>query len=167
MECFDKTKHGLDAKHFTFNQEAADNLKHIEGESVDVVMSNAVLEHIPENRLSAIVDECYRVLRPGGYMLHQIDLRDHGWLFLDNYAFLRYSDREWCSLGSKRYAPFRTNRLRSSDFITAFSRRFTIVDAVHQKVTKQKPKGVHPDLLARYSTVAIETEGLLLVCHKM
>ena len=43
--------------------------------SVDVTMSNAVLEHVYD--VEAVAAEIARVTRPGGLGSHQIDLRDH------------------------------------------------------------------------------------------
>lgn len=44
-------------------------------DSIDIVYSNAVLEHVfaPEK----LLQECQRMLRSGGKMMHQIDYRDH------------------------------------------------------------------------------------------
>jgi SAM-dependent methyltransferase len=46
-------------------------------ESVDIVYSNTVLEHIPPQELNRLISEAHRILRPGGYMLHLIDMSDH------------------------------------------------------------------------------------------
>jgi len=46
-------------------------------DSVDVVYSNTMLEHAREDEISALLRECYRIIKPGGYMLHLIDLSDH------------------------------------------------------------------------------------------
>ncbi len=44
-------------------------------DSVDVVFSNAVLEHVTD--LDRAFAELYRITRPGGFNLHQVDFRDH------------------------------------------------------------------------------------------
>jgi ubiquinone/menaquinone biosynthesis C-methylase UbiE len=43
--------------------------------SVDLIISQAVMEHVDE--LEETYTECFRCLKPGGYMTHQIDLRCH------------------------------------------------------------------------------------------
>lgn len=43
--------------------------------SVDLVYSCAVLEHVHD--LDRAFQEMHRVLKPGGYMYHEVDLRDH------------------------------------------------------------------------------------------
>lgn len=42
----------------------------------DLIVSRAVLEHVEDPELS--IERMARALRPGGVMLHKIDLRDHG-----------------------------------------------------------------------------------------
>ena len=48
--------------------------------SVDLLLSKSVLEHVSEPAVPALLDETYRVLRPGGGAVHMIDLRDHQWI---------------------------------------------------------------------------------------
>ncbi len=48
--------------------------------SVDLLLSKSVLEHVSVDAVPALVDETYRVLRPGGAAVHMIDLRDHLWI---------------------------------------------------------------------------------------
>jgi SAM-dependent methyltransferase len=48
--------------------------------SVDLLLSKSVLEHVSEAAVPALLDETYRVLRPGGAAVHMIDLRDHLWI---------------------------------------------------------------------------------------
>ena len=48
--------------------------------SVDLLLSKSVLEHVSVDAVPALVDETYRVLRPGGGAVHMIDLRDHLWI---------------------------------------------------------------------------------------
>lgn len=49
----------------------------IESDSVDLVYSNTVLEHVPLEEIRRLFCEAHRVLRPGGFMLHLIDPSDH------------------------------------------------------------------------------------------
>lgn len=53
----------------------AENLEELDDDSVDVVISNAVLEHVYDPR--AVAKELARVSRPGALHHHQVDYRDH------------------------------------------------------------------------------------------
>ena len=44
-------------------------------DSIDVVFSNAVLEHVYD--VPAAAAQLHRITRPGGFGLHQVDFRDH------------------------------------------------------------------------------------------
>ena len=57
-----------------FNSPAED-LHGVAAETIDVVLSNAVLEHLQNPELAAL--ELHRVTRQGGVGLHQVDFRDH------------------------------------------------------------------------------------------
>ncbi len=79
--------------------------KVIKDGSVDMIYSQAVLEHV-EN-LSDTYGILYRWLKPGGFMSHQIDLRCHGTAKEWN-GHWAYSDFVWKMIKGKR--PFLLNR---------------------------------------------------------
>lgn len=56
-------------------QEDAGNLSSIEDNSIDLIYSNAVLEHV--HPLDAAIQEMFRVTQAGGYGAHQVDFRYH------------------------------------------------------------------------------------------
>lgn len=84
--------------------------------SVDFISSTMTYEHIPEQEIPALLNECHRILRPGGLMSLAIDYEDH-WFYFDKslspYHFLQYSDAAW-----KKYNPALhfQNRLRHRDY---------------------------------------------------
>lgn len=86
--------------------------------SVDIVMSRAVLEHIPPGIIAGIFEESRRILRPGGLMLHLVDHSDH-WSHRDPSItpmnFLLYPDWEFrvTYLNAQNYQ----NRLRHSQYV--------------------------------------------------
>ena len=45
--------------------------------SIDLVISKSVLEHVPRGAVRDLLVELHRVVRPGGVMVHAVDLRDH------------------------------------------------------------------------------------------
>lgn len=93
----------------------------LQSNSVDLVYSRTVLEHIPEPALKELLAEWRRLLRPGGYCVHFIDNSDH---FehrdksLSRLNFLTLSDRAWsfACFNPQNYQ----NRLRHSDYLKFF-----------------------------------------------
>jgi SAM-dependent methyltransferase len=66
--------------------------------SIDLIVSNNTLEHVPAGVLEAMFGEFHRLLAADGLMSHSIDLSDHYSHFdhgISPYNFLRYSDRRW------------------------------------------------------------------------
>jgi SAM-dependent methyltransferase len=90
--------------------------------SMDVVFSLAVLEHV--RRPQVVIDNIYRMTRPGGWCLHAIDLRDHR-DFDNPLDFLKMDEPSYLA-----ERPNGENRWRASDFLDAFSAAgFEIVSA--------------------------------------
>ena len=92
------------------------------GNSVDLIVSNNVLEHIPPQIIEEIFREFHRVLRPGGMMAHTIDNCDH-WTYGDRSIscvnFLQFEDDEWKRL---QYNPIDfQNRLRHFEYLKMFA----------------------------------------------
>lgn len=87
------------------------SLRGIAEGSVDLVWSQAVLEHIRLKEVRPFFRELRRILAPGGRMSHRIDFMDHLGGALNN---LRFSDRVWESEFMAR-SGFYTNRMRSSE----------------------------------------------------
>lgn len=89
-------------------------------EHFDLIISNSVLEHVPEPELPALLGECRRILKPAGICSFWVDYQDH-WSYFDKglspHNFLQFSDRIW-----PLYNPGLQyqNRLRHSDYIKAF-----------------------------------------------
>lgn len=59
--------------------------------SVDIVLSNSVLEHVGDP--ASLIRDLGRVLSPSGVMLHAVDYRDH--FFKYPYHFLLFSRATW------------------------------------------------------------------------
>ena len=90
--------------------------------SVDVITSRSVFEHIPPPVLGEILKESSRALTPGGLICHFIDNSDHwahGDRSISRVNFLRYSDRQfrWTYINSINYQ----NRLRHSQYLALFA----------------------------------------------
>jgi SAM-dependent methyltransferase len=80
--------------------------------SFDLIWSNSCFEHMRYPEIT--VAECVRILRPGGVIVTQVDLRDHYNMAPERSAdHLLFSDRLWKAMTWNRSAY--TNRLRISD----------------------------------------------------
>lgn len=98
--------------------------------SVDLIISRAVFEHVPEPLLQQFMVQFHRVLRPGGAMCHLVDNSDH-WQHTDRKLsrinFLRFGNGLlWraAQLNAHAYQ----NRLRHSDYLRLFEDGgFTVV----------------------------------------
>ena len=96
--------------------------------SLDCILSNNTLEHIPPAVASAILDEFRRVIAPDGIMSHFIDMSDH-YAHVDSsitvYNFLKFSDSRWKLIDN---GIVHLNRLRVSDHREMLSRcRFRLI----------------------------------------
>lgn len=129
--------------------------------SVDLVLSNSVLEHIaePVPTFAAL----RRVLAPSGLMLHAIDYRDH--FFKYPYHFLLFSDdawRRWLDPGDLprwrlgdhlrqlESAGFRVEVIESHSFDEAFER---IAPRIHPRFDRSEP-GLRVTLATLFATPA-------------
>jgi SAM-dependent methyltransferase len=88
--------------------------------SVDLVISRATFEHVPEAQVAFFLRQFHRILRPGGMTAHLVDNSDH-WQHRDRALsrinFLRFEDNDplW-KLGQFNPQAFQ-NRLRHDDYI--------------------------------------------------
>lgn len=94
----------------------------LEAASVSYIHSTDTLEHIPPADISLILQECYRILKPGGVISCMIDLQDHYAYFdanLSRFNFYRYSEIEW----EKKYnnGLQYQNRLLADDYYKLFA----------------------------------------------
>jgi hypothetical protein len=82
--------------------------------SVDIIFSQAVLEHIDD--IVSAYKRMYEYLRPGGLMSHTIDFESHG-ITRDWYGHWTVSDACWYFIRGKR--PYLINRMPHSTHIGA------------------------------------------------
>jgi SAM-dependent methyltransferase len=70
----------------------------LESNSIDIVYSNSVFEHVPKETIRQLIVESYRVLKSGGVAMHNIACNDH-YAFFDKSIsfvnFLQFSEKEW------------------------------------------------------------------------
>ncbi len=61
----------------TFNGLLGASSKLIADETYDACFSSSVLEHIPPDAISGACQDMFRLLQPGGWAIHSLDLRDN------------------------------------------------------------------------------------------
>lgn len=125
---------------------AADIIK--EG-SVDMVYSQAVLEHVDD--LLGTYKALYSWLRDGGFMSHQIDFKDHGTAGEWN-GHWTYSDAIWRLIRGKR--PYLLNRHPHSRHIRFIKE--CGFDIVYDSKVKSDSRISIGDLSSRFSDISKE-----------
>lgn len=100
----------------TYGTRGLQSLRDVPTNSVDLVWSHAVLEHIRRHQFSDFMCETRRILRAGGICSHQVDLKDHLGGALNNLRIpSSLWEREWMATSG-----FYTNRLRKSEMVAMF-----------------------------------------------
>lgn len=89
------------------------SFKKIPDESIDIIFSQAVFEHIRKQDFLRTLKELHRILKPKGGNSHEIDLKDHLGGSLNN---LRFSDLIWESNFFAK-SGFYTNRIRFDEML--------------------------------------------------
>ena len=102
----------FDPESLLYAQDSVEDLRTISSDSIDVILSISVFEHV--KNVDKSFQEMRRVLKVGGVMYHKIDMRDH-YNFSKPFKFLKYSDYAWNNLLTKEGFSY-TNRLRIDDF---------------------------------------------------
>jgi SAM-dependent methyltransferase len=111
---FDNMLENLNANYLT---NGVDSLRDIPDESVDLLWSHAVLEHIRASSFSDFCKQSYRIAKPGGYASHVVDFKDHLSSGLNNLRFpSEFWEKDWFAQNSGFY----TNRIRASSMRKEF-----------------------------------------------
>jgi len=131
----------------------------------DLIISNAVLEHISKKDLSKAIENMNMLLKKGGIMVHAIDLRDH---FNMNFPFnfYKYSEYEWNKLVCK--TQFYTNRLRLMDYIDQLKKNNFEIIYIKKDVLKGSTKRIkiHSEFRNKYDIDDLETMSCKLIVRK-
>jgi SAM-dependent methyltransferase len=148
VESFDELYMLLD---FQYVIEKSGSLTHFPDNSVQLVVSGGVLEHVQRESLLALGRETLRILKPGGWAVHSIDTTDH----LQHYdqkespkKYLGFSEREWKYLYENKVQYI--NRFQRGEWLELFkSSGFELVDEEMFRVDirglKLAPRYVHMD----------------------
>jgi hypothetical protein len=124
-----------DTKRISTSNKALEDLQ-ISAESIDFCSSRTVFEHIED--VESVSQELFRILKPGGAMLHEIGLYDHtgGAGSGIHFDFLKYSRKEWTD-------PWRgTNHYRLSDYVNLWESLGFRVEVIGKVVTPNIPTAI-------------------------
>jgi SAM-dependent methyltransferase len=86
-------------------------------ESADVIFSNDCLGYIPAPTLESLMNESARILRPGGFVAHDVTVYDDRTIqdgSIPPWGFLAYSEKDWGRIGNARL--HFQNRLRPAQY---------------------------------------------------
>jgi SAM-dependent methyltransferase len=135
----------------------------IPASSFDVIVSNAVLEHVGDTFMTAC--ELARLTRPGGLGVHQVDYRDHR-NFDRPYEFLRHDEEEYLQmfLSSRNE---NGNRVRSHELVEDFRRAgFEIVKMDENLfATPEQLAAARPHMIPRFA--AMSDKELLVLSSRI
>ena len=112
-----------------FLTDGLNSLRSLSDETVDLIFSQAVLEHVRKNEFAKIAKEFWRVLKPGGVSTHVIDFNDH---LEDSINHLRFSDQIW-EADWMASSGFYTNRIRLGEMLLVFEDQGFKVDVLEKK----------------------------------
>ena len=141
-------------------------LNKLEKASFDLVVSAGVLEHIWEKDVCQFVQGIERLLKPGGYSVHSINIRDH-LAHYDNTVsrkqYLRYPHWVWrlCFQNDVQYI----NRIQRSDWLELF--RNTGLVLVEEEVEMEDLSGLRVSkAFQNYKENDLRCGGLEIVHRK-
>jgi predicted SAM-dependent methyltransferase len=142
------------------------SLNSIEKESFDIVISAGVLEHIYAKDAPAFIGGIGRILRPGGYSVHSINIRDHLYQYdssVSTKQYLKYSDWVWrlCFENDVQYI----NRIQRSDWLQFFRKASLVL--VEEEIDEEDLSNVKvATVYQKYQESDLRCGGLKLVHRK-
>ena len=125
-------------------------------ESIDLIFSSSVLEHLPHGQFDGFLQEIFRTLAADGLAIHRVDLQDHIGGRLEN---LRFPFWLW-ELPAITRSGFYTNRLRHSDIISRAQACGFDISIILLKRWSEMPTPLN----ALHKDFHTHTEDDLLVC---
>jgi len=135
--------------------------------SYDCIFSYDVLEHIPLDSVERAIEQQYRLLKVGGYAIHNIGIGDH----LTQYdrkeswkKYLEYSDSTWKLFFENKVQYI--NRLQGADWLDIFERKgFALLE---QRPDLISLKGLNINKKYKhYSNADLACKALTLVFRKV
>jgi SAM-dependent methyltransferase len=116
---------GYDSDSLHRVRQGCESLSELQDGRFDVIVSNAVLEHLVDPDLG--LRELYRITKVGGLNIHQIDYRDHR-NFVEPLEYLFLSELEFGKLLADSNGEC-GNRVRANEFLNLFLKSGFTIDA--------------------------------------
>jgi len=142
------------------------SLNLLKKESVDLVVSAGVLEHISAKGASDFVDSIAALLKPGGYSVHSINIRDHLRQYDSTVSpkqYLQYPHWVWSLLFDNEVQYI--NRIQRSDWLELFRRTGLVL--VEEEVETEDLSGLKvAKAYQKYGETDLRCGGLNLVHRK-
>jgi hypothetical protein len=126
----------------------------LDGQTVDLIVSNDTLEHIPGDTIRDIFVAFKTLMNLGAIMSHAIDLSDHYAHFdktLTPHHFLRYSDQTWRWFNNSLHYQ---NRLRMSDYRMIHAQAGFVI--VHEETRRSTPEVMsHVNIASQFTPYSL------------
>jgi SAM-dependent methyltransferase len=158
---FDDLYHLLD---FRYVIEPSGTLGGFPDESFRLIYSCDVLEHVNQDKVGEYINSIYRLLEPGGYTVHTIDMGDHIAYFDPSVSvknYMKYSDKIWKRYFESEIQYF--NRIQRSEWLGLF-------EAAGLKLISEKPRhrDININVHQKYGKLAREDRDCisLVVMHQ-
>jgi len=137
------------------------------GDSYDAIVSFHVMEHISSSFIEQSIGDMYRMLKPGGYCIHQIGIDDHlahydSKVSKKNYLCYSFSRRKYLFENVVQYH----NVLQGADYQSFFINAGFDILEVDRELCDISGLIVHEDW-SGYSREDQETTILTIVCRKL
>jgi len=148
---------------FTYVVDAEGVLGEMERDSMDLIVSAGVLEHVYAKAAPSLVGAMAGVLKRGGYSVHSINIRDHLYQYdptVSPKQYLQYSDWMWQTFFQNDVQYI--NKLQRCDWLRLFeSAGLTLVDETVEAVDLAGLKVA--ETYRRYADVDLACGGLSIV----
>ena len=129
----------------------------------DIILSIAVLEHVPKEDMELAIANMVLYLKPGGIMFHAVDLKDHV-NPLNPFGFYKYDHQAWDKL--TRDTIFYTNRLRPKDYVELFGKHGLSVLYFERENPGTLPPRIDDFFVDNYTKEDLQTCEVVLIVEK-
>jgi hypothetical protein len=149
----------------TYREDGLAGLRAVPDASVDFVLSQATLEHVPRAEFGATMAEIYRLMKGGAVASHEVDFKDHLGGSLHN---LRFADKLWEQGWFARRSGFYTNRLRLSQVTAALLAAGFKAETAEHRTWRHIPLA-RARLAAEFQVLSdddLRTSGAALIARK-